>query len=94
MFTNVGDKIKVLAKVICVLGIIVSVVMGIAIISGGSSFSYYTSSNQMILPGLLVMVLGSVLSWANAILLFTFGEMAENIASLRRSVDQISSSTH
>lgn len=88
MFENVGNKIRMLAKVICVLGIIGSVIAGISMIAGGSQISYYSNSNVLILPGLLVMILGSVVSWANALLLYTFGEMAENIAALRKAVDQ------
>ena len=36
MFENAGSKIQTLAKVVCVLGIIISVIAGIMILSGGT----------------------------------------------------------
>ncbi len=91
MFNNINGKVKGLAKVICILGIIVSVISGIAIMAGGGSISsYYGSSSggAFFLSGLLVMVLGSVCSWAGSLALYAFGEMGENVEAIRRKLEQ------
>ena len=89
MYTNVGAKVKALAKVICILGIIGSVIMGITMIAGGSGMSvYYGNGNMMVLPGLLMIVLGSVLSWASSLALYAFGEMTDDVAAIKKRMEQ------
>ena len=89
MYTNVGAKVKALAKVICLLGIIGSVIMGITMIAGGSGMSvYYGNGNMMVIPGLLMIVLGSVLSWASSLALYAFGEMTDNVAAIKKRMEQ------
>lgn len=89
MYTNVGSKIKTLAKVICVLGIIGSVMMGITMIAGDSGMGYYYGSgNMLIFPGFMMIVLGSVLSWASSLALYAFGEMTENVAAMKNSLQK------
>ena len=90
MYTNVGAKVKSLAKVICFLGIIVSVIAGISMISSVSQMGmYYGSGNPMVIPGLLMIVLGSVVSWASSLALYAFGEMSENVAAMKNTLDQM-----
>ena len=55
MFDNIGSKIMKLAKVLCWIGIIASIVSGIVIISGGSR-SY--NSGSSVFSGILTIVLG------------------------------------
>ena len=84
MFENVGSKVKSLAKVICWLGIIGSIIGGIVIwVSGGNSSSYYSysyrsSSNGFTFwYGLLTIVLGSFFSWLGSLTTYAIGEAAE-----------------
>jgi len=89
MYTNVGGKIKALAKVICILGIIGAVFMGISMIAGGSGMGYYYGSgNMLVIPGLLVIVIGSVAAWASLLALYAFGEMTENVAAMKQRMDE------
>lgn len=92
MFTNINGKVKGLAKVICVLGIVASVISGISIMAGGSMMSSYSgygsNTGVLILIGLLVIVLGSVCSWAGSLALYAFGEMGENVEAIRRKTEQ------
>lgn len=92
MFNNINGKVKGLAKVICVLGIIASVVGGVAIMAGGGAMSSYygygNSGGAFIFSGLLVIVLGSVCSWAGSLALYAFGEMGENVEAIRRKLEQ------
>ena len=70
MFDNIGSKIKTLAKVVCWIGIIGSIIAGIAMIA--------TMGSVGVLPGLLTIVLGALLSWVGSFVLYGFGEMVEN----------------
>ena len=91
MFTNINGKVKALAKVLCILGIIGSVITGIAIMSGSSMMSsYYGYSGgggAGVLMGLLVMVIGSVIAWASSLALYAFGQMGENVEYIRQKLD-------
>ena len=70
MFDNIGSKIKTLAKVVCWIGIIGSIIAGIAMIA--------TMGSVGVLSGLLTIVLGTLLSWVGSFVLYGFGEMVEN----------------
>ncbi len=64
MFDNIGGKIKVLAKVVCWIGIVVSVILGL--LTGNS------------ITALLTMVIGSVASWVGSFMTYGFGQLIEN----------------
>ncbi len=66
MFNNIGDKIKTVAVIISILGIIFSVILGLV---------FLTTST---LIGILIILLGSLLSWVSTFLLFGFGQLIEN----------------
>ena len=80
MWSNIGNKIKVLAKVICWIGIILSVIAGIAIIVGGNGYSY--SSGSTALTGILTIVLGALGSWISSLTLYGFGELVDRAMSI------------
>ena len=78
MWSNIGHKIQVLAKVICWIGIVLSVIAGIAIIAGGSavrSYGYTYNTGSTTLTGILVIVLGALGSWLGSLTLYGFGEL-------------------
>ena len=64
MFDNIGEKIKTLAKVCTAIGIILSIISGIALM---------VLSNVWI--GLLCIVGGCVFSWIGSFLVYGFGEI-------------------
>lgn len=66
MFDNIGKKIKTLAQVVCWIGIIASVIAGLAALA------------VSILSGLLIMGLGSLASWIGSFLTYGFGQLIEN----------------
>ena len=70
MFDNIGSKIKTLAKVVCWIGIIGSIIAGIAMIA--------TLGEVGVLSGPLTIVLGALLSQVGSFVLYGFGEMVEN----------------
>ena len=85
MWSNIGHKIQVLAKVICWIGIVLSVIAGIAIIAGGSavrSYGYTYNTGSTTLTGILVIVLGALGSWLGSLTLYGFGELIERTVSI------------
>lgn len=98
MFNNIGCKIKGLAKFICWVGIIISVLSGIAVILGGASGRSYGSdyygerfashsAGGAIIVGILIIVIGSILSWVSSFVLYGFGELVDNS---RKVADRVS----
>jgi len=75
MFDNVGGKIKSLAKVFCWLGIFVSIIVGIAMIL--ISMNSY-NGEIFSLIGVVIIILGSILSWIGSLLIYGFGELVQN----------------
>lgn len=67
MFDNLVRKIKTFAQVICVLGIIGSVISGIVLFI-----------NEFIINGIAVILGGAFLSWIGSLCLYGFGQLIEN----------------
>ena len=67
MFDNLVGKIKTFAQVICVLGIIGSVISGIVLFI-----------NEFIINGIAVILGGAFLSWIGSLCLYGFGQLIEN----------------
>lgn len=69
MFDDIGNKIKTLAKVVCALGMIGSIIGGIVICleafnrHSDSSFAY----------GVLIALVGCILSWISVFVLYGLG---------------------
>ncbi len=93
MFSNIGKKIKVLAKVFCWIGIIFSFVTGILMGSGtsylatlsntisGDAAAFATSSIG-VFGGIIFIVVGSLISWISSFVLYGFGELVDNSSEL------------
>ena len=88
MFTNVGGKIKSLAKFMCYLGIALSVGVGgwlLYCIPRG-----YGSEQQMLLVGgIATIVVGSLLSWLGSLGLYGFGQLVESTERIEARVQRI-----
>lgn len=67
-FHNIGGKIKVLASVCTVIGIILSILLGVFLI-GYSETPVY---------GILVFFVGPLLSWVSSFFIYGFGQLIEN----------------
>ncbi len=85
MFSNIGGKIKMLAKILCWLGIILSVVFGILFITSGSPMyinGEYTSYNGVAL-GIVTIIFGCLASWVGSFFAYGFGQLIENTDYIR-----------
>ena len=69
MFENIGSKIKNLSKFICCIEIIACIVVGIVMAA---------TNENLIFAGILVAVIGALLSWVGAFILYGFGQLIEN----------------
>lgn len=69
MFDNIGGKIKAVAKVVCWIGIIASIIIG---------FIMLVQDEDTAFAGILVMVLGSLGSWIGSFMTYGFGQLVEN----------------
>lgn len=72
MFNNIGRKIKSLAKIMCWIGIIISVLAGIVMMT----------SDLGIVGGILTALLGSLVSWLSNFMMAGFGDLVENTAEI------------
>lgn len=75
MFTNIGAKIKTLAKIVCWIGIALSVILGLIVATR------FVAMENLILSFavfLLYAGIGSLASWLGSFALYGFGELIEN----------------
>ena len=69
MFEDIGSKIKNLSKFICCIEIIACIVVGIVMAA---------TNENLIFARILVAVMGALLSWVGAFILYGFGQLIEN----------------
>lgn len=69
-FDNAGSKIKAIAIVFAVIGMIGSAIFGIFVIAEGHE--------EELIIGVLIIALGCLFSWFSSLLLFGFGQLIEN----------------
>lgn len=89
MFNNIGKKIKVLAKVVCWIGIVLSFAIGLLIMFGASilqDMGLQKLASKGDLFGLLVMVFGTLVSWIGSFYTYGFGELIDTNQELAQSV--------
>lgn len=67
MYRNIGKKIKEVAKLQALVGILASIMIGIL---------YAITS--ILISGILIIVIGSILSWVSSFVLYGFGELVDN----------------
>ena len=72
MFTNIGKKIKVLAIVITVIGILMYLVVGVLIIAESRG------RDGQVFVGIAIMIIGSLMSWLSSFILYGFGQLVDN----------------
>ena len=88
MFSNIGGKIKVLAVVMCILGMVASLAIGVIVIIGGGflrfSGSYGSAGTAATIVGILIIIFGCLFSWIGSFVLYGYGEL---IAKMMETAD-------
>lgn len=77
MFENIGEKIKVLAKVLTGVGIAICTILGIRLIT-----------SDRVVIGFLVILLGIPVSWAASFVLYGFGELVDSCQTIARQLSR------
>ncbi len=78
MYSNIGKKIQKLAMVCAILGMIASIAIGTVLIQMSDGGYYYGTNETLLTIGIVVIVLGSILSWILSFVLYGFGRLVEN----------------
>jgi hypothetical protein len=76
LYNNIGAKIMGLAKVICWIGIGLSVIGGIITMTGGG---------WGVLLGLLSIAIGSLVAWISSLAVYGFGELIEKVSEIAQN---------
>ena len=77
MFSNIGRKIQVVGKVFCWIGILLSLVGGVALWFALIA-SRQVPDAMAIASGVLSAILGALLSWVGSFAMIGFGKLVEN----------------
>ena len=93
MFKNPGKKVKTLAIILFILMSLVPIIVGIGLIlAGTSSASIPVPKSEMqleglsaIIAGIVVIILGVIMAWIYAILLYTVGAISDDLQTLRKA---------
>ena len=106
MFNNIGGKIKTLAKVLCIIGIVLSIIWGLIAMSLNAIALSHGNDNEFVIVlaaffiGIFVAAIGGLLSWIGSFCLYGFGELidkateiAENTANSSYVANNIDSKT-
>ena len=74
MFDNIGGKIKALAVVLCILGMVLVVILGCMLFE------------DSVLTGLVTIVAGCVASWIGSFFVYGFGQLVEDTSAIREAL--------
>ncbi len=78
MYSNIGKKIQKLAAACAILGMIASIAIGAVLIKMSDGGYYFGTNETLLTIGIVVIVLGSLLSWVLSFVLYGFGRLVEN----------------
>lgn len=87
MFDNIGKKIKALAQVVCWIGIIGGVILGlILLIAAGGRDSALTVA-------IIILIASPLVSWISSFVLYGYGELIDKTADIAEYTRKFSIST-
>ncbi len=78
MYSNIGKKIQRLAIACAIIGMIASISIGASLIKMSDGGYYFGTNETLLLIGIVVIILGSILSWVLSFVLYGFGRLVEN----------------
>lgn len=78
MYNNVGKKIKIIAIVFAILGVVASIIFG----------CMFFSLPNGALVGFLILVLGSIASFVLSLFSYGFGQLIESIHNIERKMTE------
>lgn len=78
MFEDIGNKIKILAKAICIMGVVASSIYGL-----------FIASNNKVSLGIIIIVIGALVSWVGTFALYGFGELIDQTTQINKKLNRI-----
>lgn len=88
MFSNIGNKIRVLAKVICIIGMVLAGIVGLIIMISGFAMlgnRYTTGAGVgLIIGGLVYAAIGALFSWIGSFVLYGYGQLILSTQNLEK----------
>ena len=86
MFKNIGGKIQKLAVIFTVIGFILSILSGVALILVGIVATVRSDSGWIpMLIGIGVIIFGCLMSWISSFVLYAYGSMAKNLSIIAQN---------
>ena len=89
MFENIGSKIRGLARLILLVGVMLSAIAMIGIWITGGGLSGRMNGFMVFLFGLLMGALGCLCAWVGAILIYGFGQLIEDTETIRHNTEDL-----
>lgn len=88
MYNNVGRSIKTLAKIIAFIGVAISVIGAFIIMAPAGNLSYYSNelAGTLICTGLLIGILGSLLSVVLSFFMYGFGQLIDSAQNIEKKI--------
>lgn len=80
MYQQIGKKIKTLAVVLAVIGMVFCVIWGLLMIIFSTDFN---------IAGLLLLLIGPVLCWIGSFLLYGFGELVDKTCWIAKHMETV-----
>lgn len=81
-YHNIGGKIKVLARIVCAIGIIAALLTAVGLWINNSSF------HPTMAAGLTILLAGSVATYLTSLFIYGFGELIESTSKIRSMMEQ------
>lgn len=95
MFNDIGEKIKLISKILFWICIIVSVIIAVIYFSEAGSYDssfyseYTTIKNTYAFIGIAVLLVGPFISWILCLLMYGFGELIESAGEIAYSIKHL-----
>ena len=85
MYSNIGKKLKGLAKALFIIDTIAVIIIGIAFVGTGLLYYRILQYRFFIFGGIATIVIGPVLSWISSWFLYGFGELIDKTSIIARN---------
>ena len=87
MFENIAGKIRGAARLILLVGLVMSLIVMISIWITGGGLSGRGGGFTVFVYGLLAGALGAIASWIGALFTYGFGQLIEDIEAIRHNTE-------
>ena len=89
MFDNIGKKIKKLAEILAIAGMIISIFLGLFYIISYAELDKYAQSDNggILVEGIIWLIVGPIASWISGFFAYGFGELIDTTQDIKKTLD-------